>query len=311
MWSVDVQAAIETRALEHRYGSRAVVNGLSLVVPEGSIFGFLGPNGAGKTTTIRLLLGLIAPHAGTIRVLGKPMPSARAEILSQVGAIVETPTHYDHLTGRENLSITCRLLGLGRGEIDRTLEIVGLLRAAGDQAGRYSLGMRQRLGIARALLGRPKLLILDEPTNGLDPDGIRDMRALIRDLPSRHGCTVLLCSHMLSEVEQVASHVGLMWGGRLLAQGSLADVLGRREPAIELGTDRLAEATDLLTASGLAVVEAGSGRLAVRGHAEPADLNFLLTASGIAVSHLARREQSLEDLYLDLSREERLLESCR
>jgi lantibiotic transport system ATP-binding protein len=306
-----VQAAIETQALVRRYGGRAVVDGLDLLVPAGSIFGFLGPNGAGKTTTIRLLLGLINADAGSIHVLGYAMPSDRPRILREVGAIVETPTHYDHLTGRENLAITCRMLDLAAGEIDRALDIVDLRHAGGEQAGRYSLGMRQRLGIARALLGRPKLLILDEPTNGLDPDGIRDMRALIRDLPSRHGCTVLLCSHMLSEVEQVASHVGLMWGGRLLAQGSLADVLGGREPMIELGADRLTEAAELIAASGLLVSETEPGLLAVRGRTDPADLNYMLTASGIAVSHLARREQSLEDLYLDLSREERLLESCR
>jgi lantibiotic transport system ATP-binding protein len=305
-----VQAAIETRVLERQYGGRAVVDRVNLLVPQGAVYGFLGPNGAGKTTTIRLLLGLVPPSAGSVRIFGQPMPEQRAAILRQVGAIVETPTHYDHLTGRENLSITRRLLGVDRSEIDRALDIVTLRDAADQRVGRYSLGMRQRLGIARALLGRPKLLILDEPTNGLDPDGIRDMRALIRDLPGRHGCTVLLCSHLLGEVEQVASHVGLMWRGRLLAQGALQAVLGGRGTTIEIAADRLDDAAALIAQCGLSVSVAGRGRLAIRGSADPAELNFLLTASGISVSHLARRERSLEDLYVDLGRHERLTEIC-
>jgi lantibiotic transport system ATP-binding protein len=304
-----VQAAVSTQALVRLYGSRAVVDGIDLYVPSGAIYGFLGPNGAGKTTTIRMILGLIPPTSGSISVLGRSMPVQRSQILGQVGAIVETPTHYDHLTGRENLEITRMLTGLRRSEMDRVLDIVAMRDAAGERVGRYSLGMRQRLGIARALLGQPRLLILDEPTNGLDPEGIRDMRALIRDLPKDHGCTVLLCSHLLAEVEQVATHVGLMWRGRLVAQGDLAEVLGQRGTAVEIATDRPDEAQAVLRGRGFSVRLNGE-RLIVEGSQAPATLNALLAGAGIAVSHLAASERSLEDLYHDLGRHERLLETC-
>lgn len=305
-----MQAAVATHRLVRRYGDRDVVAGIHLEVPERAIYGFLGPNGAGKTTTIRMLLGLVAPTAGTITMLGHAMPDERASVLRDVGAIVETPTHYDHLTGRENLEVTRLLIGALKPEIDCVLDIVGLRDAASERVGRYSLGMRQRLGIARALLGRPKLLILDEPTNGLDPEGIRDMRALIRDLPERHDCTVLLCSHLLAEVEQVATHVGLMWRGRLVAQGRMSDILSGDREAVEVATDQRERTETLLRRAGLQVRPSENGRVIVEGIEDAAHLNFLLTTNDIAVSHLARRERSLEDLYHDLGRHERLLEGC-
>ena len=296
-----MQAAIETHGLRRRFGKHAAVDGIELLVPGGSIFGFLGPNGAGKTTTIRLLLGLIRPSGGTIQVLGQPMPQARRAISARVGALVEAPAHYDQLTATENLEITRRLLGLERREIGRVLEIVGLTHAAGQRVRGFSLGMRQRLGIARALLGRPRLLILDEPTNGLDPDGIRDMRALLRALPEQEQCTVFLSSHLLAEVEQVASHVGLMWRGRLITQGPLDQVLDSTDRMIEIEVDRAGEAERLLRAGGFGIGAASAGRIELRGDPDPARVNALLVGQGIGVSHLARKRRSLEGLYVDLT----------
>ncbi len=295
-----MQWAIETRALARHFGGRPAVAGIDLRVPAGSLFGFLGPNGAGKTTTIRLLLGLMRASAGTAVVLGRPMPAARLSIAREVGAIIETPAHYDHLTGIENLDITRRLLRLPAAEITRVLDIVELARDAGRRVGGFSLGMRQRLGIARALLGRPKLLILDEPTNGLDPDGIREIRALLRRLPAE-GVTVFVSSHLLAEVEQVVSHVAIMSGGRLLAQGPLHETLAAAAPSLELAVDRREEAVALLAAAGLRIKPGAAGRLDVHGDADPAAVNFMLHAAGIEVAHLARRAASLEDRYLALT----------
>lgn len=306
-----MQPVIATHGLKRSFGSKVAVDGINLLVPSGAIYGFLGPNGAGKTTTIRMLLGLAAPDMGSIAVLGLPMPQQRATILRRVGAMVETPTHYEHLTGRENLDITRRLLGFHSREIDRVLAIVELENASREKVAGFSLGMRQRLGIARALLGRPQLLILDEPTNGLDPDGIRDVRTLLRTLPAREGCTVMLSSHLLAEVEQIATHIGMMWRGRLIAQGPLREVIGARAGPVELDVDRPMEAIRLLSARGLSVFTPQSHRIEVRGEANSADINALLTGAGIAVSRLAPRAATLEDLYVGLTRHETLMEACR
>lgn len=300
-----MQAVIETRQLMKRFGRHQAVAGIDLRVGLGSIFGFLGPNGAGKTTTIRLLLGLLRPSAGEIEMFGLAMPAARMRIARLVGALVETPAHYDHLTGSENLDVTRRLLGLPGKEIGRVLDMVDLAHAAQRSVRGYSLGMRQRLGIARAMLGSPKLLILDEPTNGLDPDGIRDVRHLLRELPERAGATVFVSSHLLSEVEQTATHLALMWQGRLIAQGALEDVLRTGSASLELEVDDVERADALLRASGLDPVHAGAGRMGIRagsGGPAPADINYMLTAAGLGVSHLALRRPSLEDLYLQLTR---------
>jgi ABC-type multidrug transport system ATPase subunit len=299
-----MQAAIETRRLAKSFRATLAVDGIDLRVEAGSIFGFLGPNGAGKTTTIRLLLGLLRPTSGSIRILGLPMPSARIAIARSVGALVETPCHYDNLTAAENLDVSRRLLGLPRFEVGRVLDIVDLAGCAGRQVRGFSLGMRQRLGIARALLGRPKLLILDEPTNGLDPDGIRDVRRLIKTLPERDGVTVFVSSHLLAEVEQTATHVALMWRGRLVAHGPLAETLGARAARLELGVDDSAGAAALLRSSGYSAGPGGEGRLQVGAASrplEPGAINFLLTASGFEVFHLAERRPSLEDLYVEIT----------
>ena len=213
--------AIFTQQLTRRYRDIVAVNQVTLQVPQSSIYGFLGPNGAGKTTTIRLLLQLIRPDAGVVRVLGLTLPKQRQAILRQVGTLVEMPSLYPHLTGYENLDITRRLLGKERRQIDHVLGIVRLESAARRLVRDYSLGMRQRLALALALLGDPALLILDEPTNGLDPAGIQEMRALLKTLAVERGITVFLSSHLLSEVEQIASHIGILAHGKLVFQGTL------------------------------------------------------------------------------------------
>lgn len=291
--------ALQTEQLTKRFGNAPpAVNALSLTVPRGAVYGFLGANGAGKTTTLRLVLGLLRPTAGTIRLFGRGA-SPRGE----VGALIETPSPYPNLTGRENLDITRRLLGRGRTEIDRVLDIVDLRAAADRRVGGYSLGMRQRLGIARALLGKPRLLILDEPTNGLDPDGISEMRTLIRRLPENGDVTLVVSSHLLSEVEQVASHVGLLHQGRLLLEAPLRSILDAPGP-VEVGTSDGARSATLLAAAGFQVSAAeDAGLLLVaredRQEADPSEIAALLVRDGQRVSHLARRRRSLEHVYHD------------
>jgi len=220
--STGVEHAVLTRGLTKRFGAVTAVSDVALEVPRRCVYGFLGLNGAGKTTTIRMLLGLVRPTQGEIEILGFPMPARRRDVLARVGAVVEAPTLYAHLTGVENLELTRRLIGAGKPSIPRALDIVDMSPPARRLVGKYSTGMRQRLGIANALLGSPELLILDEPSNGLDPSGIEALRKLIRELPSRMNATVLVSSHILSEIEQIADHVGILHEGRLVLQGPLA-----------------------------------------------------------------------------------------
>src|SRR5262249_32681543 len=210
------------------FGSVRAVDGVDLAVPPLSVYGFLGANGAGKTTTIRMLLGLIRPDAGDVRLFGEPLRQAPLALLARVGALVETPSLYPHLTGRENLRVTARLCGSTRAQIDRALAIVKLTADADRLVRGYSHGMQQRLGLALALVREPELLVLDEPTNGLDPSGIREIRELVRSFPNEHGVTMLISSHLLSEVEQIATNLGIIHRGRMLFQGSLAALQAER-----------------------------------------------------------------------------------
>lgn len=292
--------AVETRGLGKRFGTRWAVADLELRVEPGVIYGFLGRNGAGKTTAIRLLLGLLRPTTGRALVFGADVARDRIAAARQVGSLLEARATYDHLTGRENLDMTRRLLGLPVSEIDRVLEMVEMAGAAHRRLGHYSLGMRQRLGLARALLGRPRLLILDEPMNGLDPDGIRDMREAIRALPARSGATVLLCSHLLAEVEQTATHIGLMRDGRLLMQGPIGELLQRAGPELYLRANDATAAQRLLETQGWPAQREGDG-LVVRldgGRDTPARINRALVEAGLQVSELTPRTGSLESLYL-------------
>jgi lantibiotic transport system ATP-binding protein len=292
--------AVETRGLSKRFGPVWAAQDVALTVEAGVIYGFLGRNGAGKTTTIRLILGLLRPSAGTVRVFGHDVSRERLQAARQMGSLLEARATYDQLTGRENLDSTRRLLGLPAGEVDRVLEIVDMAGAAGRKVGHYSLGMRQRLGLARALLGAPRLLVLDEPMNGLDPDGIRDMRAVIRDLPARCGATVLLSSHLLSEVEQTATHIGLMHDGRLVMQGPIGELLAKAGPELYVRTDSPARTAGLLNGDGHVTTPEPGGVL-VRldaGDAQAARINRRLVEAGIEVAELSVRHATLEALYM-------------
>ncbi len=292
---------VETRQLSHHFGDFHAVRGIDLCVPPGAVYGFLGPNGSGKTTTIRILLGLLRPQAGEVHVLGLPMPEKRTQIARAVGSMVETPSLYDHLSGFDNVDLTRRALGLDRRETGRVLEQVELTAYGQRRAGQYSLGMRQRLGIARALLGRPKLLILDEPTNGLDPAGVLDMRRLIRDLPASQGVTVFVSSHLLTEIEHVASHVGLMFNGQLVAQSPLPDLLRSVGQDLAIGVREAARAAARLLASDIDCRAEGEDALVVPlrpGAPDPAQVNALLVRHGFEVFSLHRHAPSLEDIFL-------------
>ena len=212
---------ITTEQLTKKYKNFTSVNNVSLHVRRGSIYGFLGPNGAGKSTTMKMLLGLTAPTKGRFTIDGKQFPGDRLKILREIGSFIEAPSFYANLTGRENLDVIRRILGLRQSAVEDALELVGLSEFGDRLAKKYSLGMKQRLGLAGALLGRPPILILDEPTNGLDPSGIHEIRNLVKSLPDLYDCTILISSHMLPEIELMADEIGILNHGRLLFEGSL------------------------------------------------------------------------------------------
>ncbi|EPI61204.1 ABC transporter ATP-binding protein [Bifidobacteriaceae bacterium NR026] len=223
---------VTTEHLTKKYKSFIAVNDVSLHIRKGSIYGFLGPNGAGKSTTMKMLLGLTAPTKGAFTIDGKKFPADRIPILKEIGSFIESPSFYANLTGRENLDIIRRILELPKSAVDDALELVGLSEFADRLAKKYSLGMKQRLGLAGALLGRPPILILDEPTNGLDPSGIHEIRNLIKSLPDLYDCTILISSHMLSEIELIADDIGILNHGHLLFEGSLDEL---RQHALQSG----------------------------------------------------------------------------
>ncbi len=295
--------AIETSLLTRHFGKVMAVDRVDVRVPERSVYGFLGPNGAGKTTTIRLLLGLIKPDLGDVRIFDQSIRRQRLAVLKRVGALVEAPSLYPHLTGRENLEVTRRLIGAWPEQIDRVLEIVRLEKDANRLVRGYSMGMRQRLGIALALLNEPDLLILDEPTNGLDPAGIIEMRDLISRLPHDTNTTVFLSSHLLNEVEQVATHIGIINEGRMLFQGTLDDLHAQRRETVSLGVNRPDEAVRALTQLGWSVQHNGNRYLhiPVKRRDEPARLNAQLIGLGFEVDHLSLDLPSLEDIFLELT----------
>jgi ABC-2 type transport system ATP-binding protein len=295
---------VETESLTKKFGERAVVQGVDLRVPRGVAFGYLGPNGAGKTTLIRMLLGLTSATSGSMSLLGLPVPARREEALARVGAIVEEPRFHGHLTGRENLRIVAGARDAAAfGRIDASLDRVGLAARAGDKVGTYSLGMRQRLGIARCLLADPELLILDEPMNGLDPGGIQEFRGFVRDFVAE-GRTIVLSSHLLDEVEKTCDHVAIVDGGKIVVQGSIDELRGTNGVKLIIGVDKTAQARALLAAqeSVLAVVDDGS-LLHVTLH-EPgatAYLNRRLVESGIAVERLEPVQATLEQRFLEVT----------
>lgn len=294
--------AVETEALTRRFGRHLAVDRLSLRVPQGAIYGFLGRNGAGKTTTLKMLLGLLKPTAGSARICGIDVARDRIAAARKVGALLEAHGFYANLTGRENLDLTRTLLGLAASEIDRVLEVVDLTDNARRRVSDYSLGMRQRLGLARAMLGAPPVLILDEPTNGLDPDGIADMRGFLKTLPERTGATVLLSSHLLGEIEQTATHVGIVNEGRLVLEGELARLKAEMAPEIGLRVDDPDRAGGVLRRHDLTLGRDAEGLVArlrpgVDHDAATAALNRDLVEAGVHVFAIGPRSPSLEGLY--------------
>jgi len=302
--------AIETRGLTKRFGERAAVDSVDLQVPRGSAFGFLGPNGAGKTTLIRTLLGLTEASAGTMQLLGHPVPAEREQALRRVGAIVEEPRFHMHLTGRENLRIVAAVRGLEAYErIEPALARVGLSERAGDKVKSYSMGMRQRLGVARCLLADPLLLILDEPTNGLDPGGIQEFREMIREMVEQEGRTVFISSHLLDEVEKTCDAAAIVDRGKIVTQGPIAELASgggaRNELIVGVGEGQADTALGMLARSdavlearasdeGLRVVLAGDPRSA-------AEVNAALVGGGIAVMRLEPVRHSLEQRFLEIT----------
>jgi ABC-type multidrug transport system ATPase subunit len=300
--------AIETQGLTKRFGARAAVDGLDLAVPRGCVYGFLGPNGSGKTTTIRMLLGLVRPTEGTSSLLGQPIPQAAAAALPRVGSLVEGPAFHPYLSGRANLH---RLDAAdltadphtARMRIDAALDRVGLLATAGKRYRAYSLGMRQRLAIAAALLMPRDLLVLDEPTNGLDPQGTREVRHLVASLAS-DGTTVFVSSHLLSEVEQMCTHLGVMSDGRLVVQGSASEVRGGSTPTARVVTQQPAAAAHILSALGLEGVEVITGGVrATPDGIAPEAIVAALVEGGVGVREFTVTSPSLEDLFVSLTGE--------
>lgn len=295
--------AIETVGLNYRFGSQTVVKDLSLQVPKGSIYGFLGPNGAGKTTTIKILLNLLQSSSDTVFIFGKELNSNRTACLKQMGALVEQPAIYAHLTGKENLINRCILLGIDQRKAPEMLALVGLTNAANKKAGKYSLGMKQRLGIALALIADPELLLLDEPTNGLDPNGIIEIRNLMIELASKHGKTILVSSHLLSEIERIATHVGIINKGELLFQGKINELHDLSKPVIKIDVDDSATALNILGNAGAEIIDMDEGlvKIAYTGKAEMGKYNSLLVNNGLTVYAIHTEKKDLEHLFLDIT----------
>ena len=293
--------AVTTSGLTKRYGDTAVVDDLDLEVPKGAVYGFLGPNGAGKSTTMKMLLGLVHPTGGSAHVLGREMtPANRLAILREVGSLIEGPSCYPHLTARENLEIVRRLRGLPASCIDEVLSVVRLNDAKTQRklVGRFSLGMKQRLGIATALMGHPKLLLLDEPTNGLDPSGIHEIRQLVREMPRRFGCTVIVSSHMLSEIDQMADQVGIIRAGQMVWQGSMANLHAQARRWLALRTTDNAEAARALPG---AVADGAWLRVRAMDDKDIGRITLSLARQGIGIVRLEERSESLEDIFLKLT----------
>ena len=290
-----MDAPVETRGLTKRFGPLTAVDSLDLRVRAGEVYGFLGPNGAGKTTTLRMLLGLVRPSAGEVRLFGQP-PGR----LEGVGALIEGPAFYPYLTGRDNLRVVARHAGVSTARVAAVLDQVELAERAGDRYATYSLGMKQRLGVAAALLKDPRLVVLDEPTNGLDPAGMADMRLLVRRLGAA-GCTVVLSSHLMSEVQELCDRVGVIARGRLVAESTVAELRG--QPTLRLVATPLdaaaTRARALLGADAVGVSGGGLDRAVAPDRA--AEVNAALVAAGIAVSELRAEERSLEQAFFELT----------
>jgi lantibiotic transport system ATP-binding protein len=302
--SVPERMALATAGITHRFrGGDAVLHGIDLRVPAGAIYGLLGANGAGKTTTLRLVLGLLPVQAGSVTVFGQSLARDRIAILARVGSLIESPSIYEHLTARENLEVLDCVRRCPRARIDEVLELVGLAHAGRKKAGAFSLGMKQRLGLAGALLHRPSLLVLDEPTNGLDPPGIVEMRALLARLNCEEGVTILLSSHLLPELEKLVTHVGVLDRGRLAFQGTIEELRALRSATrrLRIATNDDVRALHVVAALASDVQLDGEGLSLPRPtEARVAEINRALVASGIDVHALQAEGGDLESIFLGL-----------
>ena len=301
-----MKPVIETHDLCKSYSGRLVVDHLNLTVPEGCVYGFLGPNGAGKSTSMKMLLGLVHPTGGSVELLGHVLNEEnRIGLLRQTGSLIESPSGYLHLTARENLRIVADLKDVDRKDIDRVLDIVHLTNAADRRVGQYSLGMKQRLGIAMALLGSPKLLILDEPTNGLDPAGIQEMRSLIASMPEAAGATVLISSHLLGEMEQMVTQVGILDHGKMLFEGSLQELQRHSRGGVLLRVLDLPKALALLNRQGVKAATMAEHpdtlQLPPMTDEALAALVAALAEHGAGVVGLTAQTRNLEEIFLSLT----------
>lgn len=292
---------IEMQGVCKAFGRQQVLDELDLQVPARSIFGFLGHNGAGKSTLIRLVTGLLRADRGEIRVLGLDIGRERHAILRRIGALVEAPSLYPNLTGAEMLRIGCTIKGLARSEVGRVLELVGLAGAAHRQIGKYSLGMKQRLAIAHALLGSPALLVLDEPTNGLDPEGVRDVRSLLRSLPAITGASVFVSSHNLAEIEKSATHIALLKGGRIRLQAPIDELLAQQTGTLAIDVSEAPRAQQLLQSAAYLVERTSTGQLRVSGvEKHQADrVHALLVHAGFRLFQSVYHTPSLEQWFME------------
>jgi ABC-2 type transport system ATP-binding protein len=305
--AAEVQWAVETHGLTKRFKDNIAVNDVELLIPRGCAFGYLGPNGAGKTTLIRVLLGLTHADAGSMSLLGYPVPTHRDKALARIGAIVDEPRFHAHLTGRQNLQILAAAREpAAKGRIDACLERVGILHRANDKVSKYSMGMRQRLGVAACLLGDPELLILDEPMNGLDPAGMLEMREMIQSLVAE-GRTVVLSSHLLDEIERTCDAVAIVDKGKVIRQGSISDLLAGSAVAIEIDCSTPDRSKDLLSGTPFAAtVEVRADGLAIAlpagtDRGVTAEINRLLVEGGISVYRLQEVHASLESWFLEVT----------
>ena len=295
---------IETYNLTHRFSEKEIVlNDIAIQVPEGSIYGFLGPNGAGKTTTLKLILGLLKKQQGTISVFGKPFNENRIEILKNIGSLIEAPSLYAHLTARENLLIWQKVYQCPKERINEVLQIVGLENTGKKKAGKFSLGMKQRLSIAVALLHKPSLLILDEPTNGLDPSGIIEMRQLLIKINQEEKVTIVISSHLLMEIEKLVTHIGIINKGSILFQGTLEELHLKQSSYVVFETNNLERTTELMNKHNLSPITLnGQVSLATTDKAIISKINAELVNHNIEVYEISIAKNDLESIFIDLTK---------
>jgi ABC-2 type transport system ATP-binding protein len=297
---------IETKDLSKTFADYHAVSNVDLQVPPGKIYGFLGPNGAGKTTTIRMLLGLATPSAGSVEIFGLDLASHHTEILARVGALVETPSLYLHLTGHENIRVTTTMLGLPSRRVEEVLTQVGLAEAAHKLVFQYSLGMKQRLGLALALCNNPRLIILDEPTNGLDPSGIKEMRDFLQRLAHESNVTVFLSSHLLNEIEHLADYIGIINHGKLLFQGGIAELRRQFPKATHFQVDDVKKAVKLLSSRKSTIIDSHTLLLPTTAEQDIAQIVAALVENDIAIHGIIPAQNSLEEMFIRITEEKKL-----